>query len=566
MGNKYLSDQFKQLQKQVALLRNSNADNDHTQSESGKHYSDRFKQLQKQVATQLSADVDENYINSFLTDSREFALQTEADSKALTWATATSQKATDERNTSAQAMKDRATKVRAWFSVNRDSITQDAYRQYTQYLDDFGTFQEQSAASFRNSQEKFAQFETESDYNAYLATQEKRNEYSDKSYTELQKIIGGLSDGAEKEWLLDYADTKKTKDDWEKELSYSKAELTHLRQLRSERDRLIEFQAMSTATPEYYDLKKRWDNYHNQFDNLDERIKKLEEDLWWFEREEKYKSLPENEDFEELSRKDPPFMDWTYVAVNDPTKARRWETAAFIHGVAPVYDAINYDNLHYMNAEERAIFNYLYAKEGEKSAKEYLEYLQYELNKRSSDFWNKGVADLTQKKPVLSQTIASLLSTPVALQGGHGLANAFGQKIKSSVTGEYKPIDYNRDAMIPAQLSDTIRDTVEQNIADADWGKGGFLPALYRLAMDVLDFATGEGLKMAHPAAEAVASGILTDTAATQAMLDAAERGATDEQALTDAALSVFYDMFFGATKLGSLLKAGGSFLENLSD
>ena len=146
------------------------------------------------------------------------------------------------------------------------------------------------------------------------------------------------------------------------------------------------------------------------------------------------------------------------------------------------------------------------------------------------------------------------------------MANAFGQKIKSTIAGEYKPIDYNRDAMLPAQLSGTIRDTVEQNITDSEWSEGTFWPALYRLVMDILDFAAEKGLEKAHPAAGAVASGILTDTAGVHAMLDAKQSGASDEQALADAARSVFGDLILGQTILGTLLNIGGSFLQNLSD
>jgi hypothetical protein len=85
--------------------------------------------------------------------------------------------------------------------------------------------------------------------------------------------------------------------------------------------------------------------------------------------------------------------------------------------MAPIYNALNYDNLHLMNDDERATFNYLYAKEGESAAKEYLEYLQYELNRRSSEFWNDGAADLT-KKNAFTQVVGSLLSTAIALTGG----------------------------------------------------------------------------------------------------------------------------------------------------
>lgn len=47
-------------------------------------------------------------------------------------------------------------------------------------------------------------------------------------------------------------------------------------------------------------------------------------------------------------------------------------------------------------------------------------------------------------------------------------------------------------------------------------------------------------------------------------MLDAKRRGATDEKALKEALLSVFYDMLLDESKLGTVLKYGGSFLESM--
>lgn len=71
---------------------------------------------------------------------------------------------------------------------------------------------------------------------------------------------------------------------------------------------------------------------------------------------------------------------------------------------------------------------------------------------------------------------------------------------------------------------------------------------------------------MSLKVAGGVASGLLSDTKATQAMLDAKQRGATDKQALNEALLSVFYDMLFAKTKLGTLLNTGDSFLKSITD
>jgi hypothetical protein len=398
--------------------------------------------------------------------------------------------------------------------------------------------------------------------------------YSGMTYSELRNAINDLEDGPEKDHATAYLPS--TRLDYTKTLQKTKGELGMAIALKDEDQQLKKrLQVIEPGSEEAKQIIARRAEIYYQFGDLDDYIKRLQEDVWWLERDEKYKFINEEQDFAELSKTDPPFMDWTYVMANNPTKARRWENAAYLFGMPPVYNALNYDNLHLMKDDERAIFNYVYAKEGESAAKEYLDYLQYELNKRSAEFWNKGAADLTQKYPVFSHIIASLLSTPIALTGGKGLTDAAWQNIRNAVTGDDKPVDYNRDAMLAAQLSGTIRDTVSQDIEDAigasdmdgetsPMNNGKFLAALYQLAMDMQDSAAVVELSKIHPAVAAVASGVMGDTAGTQAMLDAKRRGATDEKALKEALLSVFYDMLLDESKLGTVLKYGGSFLESM--
>ena len=176
--------------------------------------SDRFKQLQKQVMAQLAADVDVSYIESFLTDARAFVLQTEADIRTLTWTTATSNQALNKRNASAQAIKDRANKVRAWLDANKSRISQDAYQQYIQYLDDFSVFLDQSADTYKKSRAAFSRFATEEDYNKAVARQQWQSKYGNMSFEQIKNTLETLPDGDEKEWLEVYAPSLMTAEDY----------------------------------------------------------------------------------------------------------------------------------------------------------------------------------------------------------------------------------------------------------------------------------------------------------------------------------------------------------------
>ena len=307
----------------------------------------------------------------------------------------------------------------------------------------------------------------------------------------------------------------------------------------------------------------------------------LRNQKYHFDNALRFNYLFDNADFAELSRMDPSVVDRIYLAVNEPTKVRRWENAAYMTGTASIYDALNYDNLHLMEDEERANFNYLYAKEGEKAAKEYLEYLEYTLNERSMNNAMQWVSARTQDIPFLSQTVASQLSTPIALLGGTGLVDVAGQKLRNTITGDYKPIDYNRDAMIFSKTSGTIRGTVAQDIADAtgvihlDEEKhptlsrllnGKSLADVYQFGMGVQDSAAVAALTAINPVLGKVGSVLLSGSAATQTMLDAVERGASDDQALAMGMISGCVEMLFEKFELNSLLKADNNLLKNMGN
>lgn len=166
-------------------------------------------------------------------------------------------------------------------------------------------------------------------------------------------------------------------------------------------------------------------------------------------------------------------------------------------------------------------------------------------------------------------------ATPIALLGGGGLVDAAGQKLVNKITGENKPINYNRDAMFFTQASGTIRGTVAQNIADAtgviDFDEekhpvlsrllnGKSLADVYQLGMGMQDSAAVVALTVICPPLGKVGAALLGGAAGTQAMLDAVERGASDEQALTMGILSGAFEMLFEKYELDSLLGQGEEF------
>jgi hypothetical protein len=232
-----------------------------------------------------------------------------------------------------------------------------------------------------------------------------------------------------------------------------------------------------------------------------------------------------------------------------------------------------------------ASYNYLYNTEGKDSANEYLKYLEYELSERRMGAASSSARHLANEAPFL----ADLTSVTGTLMSGVGYLDALGQKIGNSftesVTGKYAgPINYNSGAMMPSVVTSSIRGQRAKNITN-DWGvikideksnpilhkmfDGKGLGDLYQLGMSMVDSAVVAGLTaMGLPGAV----GLLGGSAATQGMLDAAQRGATDEQALIMGALSGAAEMLFEKYEIDGFLdkiskgKMGGILTQMLTE
>ena len=215
----------------------------------------------------------------------------------------------------------------------------------------------------------------------------------------------------------------------------------------------------------------------------------------------------------------------------------------------------------YMDEDEIKTYNYLYNTEGKEAAGKYLDYIEYALNDRSTKRIAQSAAEMADRHPVVS----SAASIPTNLVSGIGLADVAWQNLKREFNGEYVPIDYNRGAMAPSVITSAIRGTVAQNIADSTGvialdeeehpylGKifnGKSLGDVYQLGMSMADSLTVAYL-LPFGKYGAV---LLGGSAGTQGMLDALERGATDEQAIKMGLLNGTFEALFEYVSLDKLL------------
>ena len=193
-------------------------------------------------------------------------------------------------------------------------------------------------------------------------------------------------------------------------------------------------------------------------------------------------------------------------------------------------------------------------------------YYAYEYNRRKNEQVQDAVRDFSKDH----QVIASALSVPVNLtSSGAGYLDAAAQQVGRKLTGSYAPIDYNRDAGIASQLSDTARGAV---MDEHDWklGDQDVFDFLYGTGMSALDSAAsaaagnlvggslanlGSGIKTASKVAEAVGGGILGLSAANSTMRDIKARGGNDDQAVIGGAVSGIFEGLFEKVSIGNFNK-----------
>lgn len=193
-------------------------------------------------------------------------------------------------------------------------------------------------------------------------------------------------------------------------------------------------------------------------------------------------------------------------------------------------------------------------------------YFAYEYNRRKNEQIQDAVRDFSADH----QVIASALSVPVNLtSSGAGYLDAAAQQVGRKLTGSYAPVDYNRDAGIASQLSDTARGAV---MDEHDWKLGNWdaFDFLYGTGMSALDSAasaaagnlvggalanTGAGIKAAGKVAEAVGGGILGLSAANSTMRDIKARGGNDDQAVIGGAVSGIFEGLFEKVSIGNFNK-----------
>ena len=392
-----------------------------------------------------------------------------------------------------------------------------------------------------------------------------QKKYQGKTYQEIAKTKVGMDkNSAEYKWLEKFAEAAKTVNDYDREIAILETQLEKLKKTNY---------VVNTE-----ELPQNIYKNDEEISKLEAQLEELKAGKWRKENSSRFNGLSANADFKKQSQvatdketgvfgllvgdKWLGFGDAVYDYINNLGNSQTDALSGVdSQGTAALY------KYSFMNDQEKATYNYLYNTDGKKAAREYLDYLEYELDARRIQQVKKDNAELANEHPIA----ASAMSVPSNLLSGMGIVDVAGQNaikgVKEAVTGEYAgPINYNSWGMSPNAMTTGIRETVAGNLANdygvielneeehpilSRWLNGKSWGDVYYAGMSMADSTAAAAITAATGIDGAL---LLGGSAGTQAMLDAVERGANDTQALSAGVAAGAFEYIFEKMGIDNLL------------
>lgn len=302
-----------------------------------------------------------------------------------------------------------------------------------------------------------------------------------------------------------------------------------------------------------------WKDAQNRYDAL-------QREMYFLESGMEYDEIPTIPGFEQASKVDSSYKkDNTYAYINNIDGFRNRQYSGAMSGGGANKTYAGYDK---MTDYEVGTYNAIYATEGKEAAEKYLEYLSYSLSERDAKEAKENAEYFARKAPVLSD----VMSTPMNLVGGvEGAVDVLGQKVAQGVTGQYKPTDFNRGTLASQagsairgyrseqlnDLSGTVQIDAEKNPVLSRFLNGKGVGDLYQLGMSMVDSGAAAGIS-AMTGTGWLGGALLGTSAGTQAMIEAANSGATDSQAIWTGITNGAFEMLFEKVSIDRLLSYDG--------
>ena len=485
--------------------------------------------------------VDNNFITSFLSETRRYMQDAESDFGSVGYKNASSLYSShfDRLND----LKKRRDAISMYLKGNKDKFDEEFYNTFTSDLDLYGSAFEEYQSAFKSTSDFYSQFDTEQDYNDYVAAEEDRK----------QKLSFDLSAG--KKELDDlYAQRDEARQiqnringlEWQvNEGDGSEATQMALEKMRAQLKQYGDLDSTITQKEQYYNEAKR------------------------LQSGEKLKADAVNAaDFEEFAKKGADIKNPTMAEAERGFQVFGWKPFAEQVGNEVTYSRENYDELalaemmgtvgmegkslyHYMTDEEVKIYNYYLAKEGKDKADEYLYSIEESLNARQggvladSAAGNLALQYLLGAAAGLDQFASGVKSifsdedyiNTSAMQFASGMVredlSETGPKVLGSSLGQVGYDLINTTAnMAPSILASTIISTVATPVAGAAFG-------------------TAVGETIGATAGKVVGAGLLGASAGGNAYAEKLNAGYSKDQAAA-------YGMMVAASEAGLEYLIGG--------
>lgn len=256
----------------------------------------------------------------------------------------------------------------------------------------------------------------------------------------------------------------------------------------------------------------------NRASALEGQKEQYEQELYMYDQGQMYSAIPGYSDYAKNSGFTGEGKGTTYNFINNVNGIRGTMAAQGI-----LYGGYGkYAPYEHMTQEEINTYNYLYNVSGKDAAERYLEYLEYDLNRRLQEA-NYGVMYDYASGNFGKAAGASIASILTNLGSGIGYLDVVGQKIAKNATGSEKPIDYNRRAQTGYYITQGAREGAMSDMSET--GK-----TIYNQAMSMADSLAVLGISVLTGGAGATM--LLGGSTATSTMHEAKKFGASDKQAL----------------------------------
>ncbi len=381
-------------------------------------FNDYLAEIDKKLY--INTPVDETFVNSFVSDVNDFFAKANTDYESIGYANAAS--AYDSRTDVIQDYKNRARAISDFMKSNKESMKQEDYDAFMTQIAEITNALLDVDSGFRKAKDYYAQWATEEDYNKAVREYETQQGYLNYD------IAAGERELEDMKYQIEFGIPEQME-------KWGNA-------IRSTNDKNLQRQ------------------YHEQVKVLERQLAEMEEEYNWkttyinnakrIQEWNKLSMVVNNADFSNYSG----FVDTSDV----DREAIRY--LAINKGATDPYALADSTHPEQMTAEEIAIYNYHYNKNGKEMAKKYFESIQEDLNHRAGNKLGGDIKD----KPVLRY-----------LFGVGAALDKLGSGMSSAIKGLFSDDNY-----IPTSAtqfaSGVIREELGKNGAKLpDWLGGGTL-------------------------------------------------------------------------------------------